>query len=85
VEILAHAAHSKVFGDKDAKVLYLCLCKSIDTLSQEISARSPNFGLLILMDARGVGNEQIWQAPEKLISKGLVYLCAWGARRRESA
>jgi len=30
------------------------------------------------MDARAIGNEQIWQAAESLISKGLVYLCAWG-------
>ena len=78
MEKLADAARSKVFPARDSKVLYLCPCKFFDLLCEEITPSSQKFGLLIAVDARGVSNTQIWAAAEKLIAKGLVYLCAWG-------
>ena len=78
MEKLGNAARFRIFEDEDSKVLYLCPCSSLDVLSERITTSSPNFGLLLAIDARGVKNQDIWQAAEKLVAKGLVYLCVWG-------
>jgi hypothetical protein len=58
--------------------LYLCCANEIGQLVGEIHPDSPKFGLLVVMDASGVGSKEILEAASGLLDKGLVYLCAWG-------
>jgi hypothetical protein len=80
VEKLGNAARFRIFEDEDPKVLYLCPCSSLDVFSERITTSSPNFGLLLAIDARGVKNQDIWQAAEKLVAKRVGLLVCVGAR-----
>jgi hypothetical protein len=78
VEKLRDGVVGKVFVDKPTKSLHLCSSESIADLATVVCTTSQHFGLLIAFDARGVEWEAIESVAEKLIGKGLVYLCAWG-------
>ncbi|MGB7845965.1 MAG: hypothetical protein WBL63_10145 [Candidatus Acidiferrum sp.] len=75
-----HSQISQIFPETPpARELYLCACDFIDELASRIKTRSTYFGLLVAMDARGIDPKRIGEAAAKLLEKGLVYLCAWGA------
>jgi hypothetical protein len=78
VEKLKDGVVGKVFVDKPTKSLHLCSSESVADLVTVVSTTSQYFGLLIAFDARGVKWKAIEIVAEKLIGKGLVYLCAWG-------
>jgi hypothetical protein len=78
VEKLRDGIVGKVFVDKPTKSFHLCSSESVADLATVVSTTSQHFGLLIAFDARGVEWEAIESVAEKLIGKGLVYLCAWG-------
>src|SRR5713101_1066953 len=78
MEILLRNVRSEALPDRQGKDIYLCPSATIDTLATQITPSSPNFGLLLAMDAQSVDSGQIGELAEKLASKGLAYLCAWG-------
>ena len=51
---------------------------TLDALAEEIKTASPNFALFLGMDARSVNDSTLMFVADKLFSKGLAYLCAWG-------
>lgn len=61
-----------------AKEIYLCPSKSIDELPDSLRPNSRYFGLLLLMDAREKADQTVFEAAEKILAKGLLYLCARG-------
>jgi hypothetical protein len=78
MEILLRNAKSEALPDRPAKDIYLCPSTAIDALAGQITPSSQNFGLLLAMDAQSFDVGQIGELAEKLASKGLAYLCAWG-------
>ena len=78
MEKLLSNVKSEVFPDKQTKDIYLCPSTTINVLAEQITPTSPNFGLLLAMDAQPVDSGQIGELAEKLMEKGLAYLCAWG-------
>jgi hypothetical protein len=52
---------------------------TLNALAEEINTASPNFALFLSMEARPVNDSTIMATADKLFSKGLAYLCAWGA------
>jgi len=74
-----HSQFSHIFPRKPpAKAVFLCPAESIEELPGEMRTTSPNFGLLLLMDATGVKNQEILQSGARLVERGLAYLCTWG-------
>jgi hypothetical protein len=70
---------SMIFPHKPpARAVFLCPAQSIGDLPERIKTSSPNFGLLLAIDAKGVKSQEILEAGTKLAEKGLAYLCAWG-------
>jgi hypothetical protein len=61
--------------DKDFHFISL---PTLNTLAEEIKTNSQNFVLFLGMDARTVNDSTIMTMADKLFSKGLAYLCAWG-------
>jgi len=78
MEILLKNVRSQIFPGKQTKDIYLCPSTTIDGLAEKITPTSPNFGLLLAMDAQSIDSSQIGELAEELIEKGLAYLCAWG-------
>jgi hypothetical protein len=78
MELLLSKVRSEVFPDKLMKDIYLCPSVTIDALAEKITPTSPNFGLLLAMDAQSIDSDQIGELAEKMADKGLAYLCAWG-------
>src|SRR6267378_8327650 len=78
MEMLVKNVKSEVFPDKQTKDVYLCPSTTIDAMAEQITPTSPNFGLLLAMDARSMDSGQIGDLAEKMADKGLAYLCAWG-------
>ena len=78
MELLLKDVKSEVFPDKQTKDIYLCPSVTIDALAVHITPTSPNFGLLLAMDARSIVGGKMGELAEKLMQKGLAYLCAWG-------
>ena len=52
---------------------------TLNTLAEEIETSSPHFALFLGMDASEVNDSTLMVVADKLFSKGLAYLCAWGA------
>jgi len=78
MEILLNNVKSEVLPDKQTKDIYLCPSLTIEALATKIVPTSPNFGLLLAMDAQSIDSGQIGDLAEKMADKGLAYLCAWG-------
>ncbi len=78
MEKLLSNVKSEVFPDKQTKDIYLCPTTTIDMLAEQITLTSPNFGLLLAMDARSIDSGRIGKLAEKMADKGLAYLCVWG-------
>ncbi|SRR6266851_6610603 len=78
MEKLLSNVKSEVFPDKQTKDIYLCPSTTIDVLAEQITPTSPNFGLVLAMDAQSIDSGQIGELAEKMADKGLAYLCAWG-------
>ena len=81
MELLISGLYSQereIFPEAPARVLYLCPVESVGDLPNKIQPSSPNFGLLLAMDARGEANQEILEAGAKLVEKGLACFCAWG-------
>jgi|SRR6267143_1043357 len=78
MEILLRNVRSEALSDRPVKDIYLCSSATIGMLAARITPTSPNFGLLLAMDAQSVDVSQIGELAENLASKGLAYLCAWG-------
>jgi hypothetical protein len=64
--------------DFPEKVFYLCPADSIETLGDNTSPSTSNFGLFVAMNANGVADDSILLGAKKLLSKGLACLCTWG-------
>jgi hypothetical protein len=78
VELLWDRAISQVLPDTPPKTIYLTTCSSISDLSNQIEPVSKYFGLFLAIDARGLDVSPISDLATQLLSRGLVYLCAWG-------
>jgi hypothetical protein len=78
MEKLLSNVKSEVFPDKLTKDIFLCPGATIDILAVQITPSSPCFGLLLAMDAQSMASDQIGELAEKIMDKGLAYLCAWG-------
>jgi hypothetical protein len=76
--MLWDSAISQGLPDKPAKTIYLITCSSISDVSNQIGTVSKYFGLLLAIDARGLDVSPIFDVATQLLSRGLVYLCAWG-------
>ena len=79
IERLASKLRTRVLPDRPTKEIFLCTPDSLEQFARDIKVASQHFGLLLLMDARGQTDETLFDAAKQLVSKGLVYLCAWGA------
>jgi len=74
-----HSQVSMIFPKKPpARAVFLCPAESIGDLPEKIKASSPNFGLLLMMDAKNINSQEILDAGTTLTQKGMAYLCAWG-------
>jgi hypothetical protein len=51
---------------------------TLNAVAAEIETISPNFALFLGMDARTMSDRNLMVMADKLFSKGLAYLCAWG-------
>jgi hypothetical protein len=78
MEKLASNIRSEALPEQPRKEIYLCAVDSLHQLPCSIKPTSRHFGLLIVMDAVSLREADLSQAAKELISKGLVYLCAWG-------
>src|SRR6266581_6511557 len=78
MEILIRNVISEALPDRPVKDIYLCSSPTIEMLAAGITPTSPNFGLLLAIDAQAVDASQIGQLAKSLANKGLAYLCAWG-------
>src|SRR5258708_37873321 len=77
MEILIRNVISEALPDRPVKNIYLCSSPTIEMLAAGITPTSPNFGLLLAIDAQAVDASQIVQLAKSLANKGLAYLCAW--------
>ena len=59
MEKLLSNVKSEVFPDKQTKDIYLCLSTTIDVMAEQITPTSPNFGLVLAMDAQSIDSGQI--------------------------
>jgi hypothetical protein len=79
MERLASKLRSEVLPDRPPKEVFLCALDSLEQFERELRSTSKHFGLLIVTDASGLADETLFDLAKTLISKGLVYLCTWGA------
>jgi hypothetical protein len=78
MEKLASNIWSEGLPEQPRKQVYLCRVDSFEQLPGSIKPTSKNFGLLLVMDAFSLPDKDLSSVAKDLISKGLVYLCAWG-------
>jgi hypothetical protein len=78
MEKLVSNVRSEALPEQPRKEIYLCRASSLQQPVVSIKPTSKHFGLLLVMDAVSLPDAALFQAAKDLISKGLVYLCAWG-------
>ena len=64
--------------DRPLKEVFLCTSDSLEQFARDLRPVSKHFGSLLLINAGGLTDETLFNAAKELVSKGLVYLCAWG-------
>jgi hypothetical protein len=64
--------------DFPSKTVSLCTAGSLVNLSNLIQPSSAHFVLLLALDATTLDTGLVYAAAEKLLAKGMVYICVWG-------
>ena len=78
MEKLFSQALAPDFEEDPAKDFYFCSSDSVEILSEKIDPTSRYFAFFVAMDARNIADDEIARAATKLLSRGLVFLSAWG-------
>src|SRR6476646_1795890 len=71
-------AQYKLDEDFPPKVVSLLTADSLTDLSILIQPQNKNFVLFLALDGTKVDSALVYSAAEKLLDKGMVYVCVWG-------
>jgi hypothetical protein len=68
----------RVGADQDGCELFVLDVSRLDQVPDDLAIGSRYFLCLLALDARGVGDDQVIRAAERLLRQGAVFVCSWG-------